>query len=54
MTIDTMIEVGVFIVANLISLGVAIGLFLNVRAHERSAHSLDAKIEGAGLHPRQG
>ena len=54
MTIDTMIEVGVFIVANLISLGVAIGLFLNARAHERSAHSLDAKIERAGLHPRQG
>jgi hypothetical protein len=54
MTIDTMIEVGVFIVANLISLGVAIGLFLNAGAHERSAPSLDAKIERAGLHLRQG
>ena len=54
MTIEKMIEVGLFIVMNLISLGVAIGLFLNARAHERSVHSLDAKIEEAGLHLRQG
>jgi hypothetical protein len=54
MTIEKMIEVGVFIVANLISVGVGIVLFLNVRAHKRSVHSLDAKIERAGLHLRQG
>lgn len=47
MTIDTIIEVGVFIVATLISLGVGIGLFRNARAHERSAHILDAKIQQA-------
>lgn len=53
MTIDTIIEVGVFIVATLISLGVGIGLFRNARAHERSAHTLDAKIERA-INLRQG
>jgi hypothetical protein len=54
MTIDTVIELGVFIVANLISLGVAIALLVNARAHERSAHSLDAKMERAGLNLKQG
>ena len=53
MTIEKMIEVGVFIVMNLISLGVGIGLFLNVRAHERSAHKLDAKIARAGINLRR-
>jgi hypothetical protein len=47
MTIGTIIEVGVFIVANLVSLGVGILLFRNARAHERSAHTLDRQIERA-------
>jgi hypothetical protein len=53
MTIEKIIEVGVFIVANLVSLGVGIALYLNARAHKRSAQSLDAKIARA-LHLRQG
>jgi len=53
MTIDTVIEVGVFIVVNLVSLGVAIGLFLNARAHKRSVQALDARIERAGINLRQ-
>jgi hypothetical protein len=49
MTIDTMIEVGMFIITTLVSLGVGIGLFLNARAHERSVQALAAKIKQAGI-----
>ena len=41
------IEIGVFIIAALFSLGVVLKLRHNAKAHEESAHSLDKKIERA-------
>jgi hypothetical protein len=51
---ETWVEGGMLIIMTLISLAVGYALLRNARAHERSAHKLDAKIARAGINLRRG
>ncbi len=46
-TLLRVIEVGAFIIAALLSLGVGLQLRRNAKVHEESVHTLDEKVERA-------